>query len=274
MSNIPKTVHLYFNKSRHRPEGTPIFPVDPEKPSTITTAISWSGGASNSESVDFPNEPMPIEILYSESRGYNGKVLKVRVAGKWTMDFRVDDCMEAIKYGTAGHGIVPDMVFAKVKSQMKLISIHGPTYKSIKETEFVKKIKPTVYQGSSIVVGRVYASSTKRLLCISNVSDGYAEFDGVRMVAAPCSRNVFVDISNLTGKYSWITMQFSKSISADEVWDEDMVKMKEQLLAVCMKHAEKSCHLSELVPCHEVTKILGFGPELEIKLSQRISGVR
>lgn len=271
MSNIPKTIHLYYNNRRTNLEQTSVYPVDPEKSSTVATAISWSGGDS-AEFVEILNDPMPIELLYSVSRGYNGKVITVRIAGRWTVDFRVDEFMEAIQYGSAEKGVISDMVFAKVRSQMKLISIHGPTYKKIKEAELVQKASPTVHQRNAVVVGRMYATKSKRLLCISNSSDGYAELDGTGMVPAPCDRNVFVDMANATGKYSWIYMQFSKSISAEETWDEDMDSVKEKLLKLCIKTAEHSQHLSELVPCHEVTKILGFGKELEEKLSQKIRG--
>jgi hypothetical protein len=270
MSNIPKTIRFYYNRTRERSDYTSVFAVDPEKGNTATTAVKWSGG-SDSQYHEFSNEPFSIELLRTERRGYNGKVLKVKIFGKWVVDFRVEDFMESIMYGSSEKGIIPDMMFLKNGSQMCLSSIHSETFKRIQAEELSEKSKPKTY--STPVVGTVYATKTRKFLCISNQSAGCLDFDGLRLVPAPHGSNVFVDYSNITGKYAWIDCKFLKTVSAEETYSVDMEIVKQKLEETCEKMT-KSGHLSEVIPALNVAQMFSFKKEIQEKLNMQIRGAR
>lgn len=152
---IPKNITFYCQKQQHKitvshtntvlEDIFSSFPVDTDK--HTDTARKWALGY-NSNSLDQPisyqyeNSPVKnVRITGVDSR-HNTFVYKAVVYDKFYIDLAPDEVLDIMQNSNITNGIIGcDMIFAKVRSTVKLIRVGGPIYNDFVEKETTEPIK-------------------------------------------------------------------------------------------------------------------------------------
>lgn len=152
---IPKNITFYCQKQQHKitinytntvlEDIFSSFPVDTDK--HTDTARKWALGY-NSNSLDQPisyqyeNSPVKNVRITGVDHRHNTFVYKAVVYDKFYIDLAPDEVLDIMQNSNITNGIIGcDMIFAKVRSTVKLIRVGGPIYNDFVEKETTEPVK-------------------------------------------------------------------------------------------------------------------------------------
>lgn len=185
IGNIPETLVAI-----HQEGDENAFISDSTNPNTIRTGMDWAryyykpGTNLSSRAPTILQTPLlntprtGYTITGFEHRREGGVAWKVLTPDRYMVDLREDVLLEIILSGGIAEGgrIIPELIWAIVGSQMKLICYGSHTMKVIQEY-MVNKQKPKIRK-KDLVPGTVYSSPTGKVVVYLGMVE-YDRFDTV-----------------------------------------------------------------------------------------------